>query len=286
MDRNFDIWLSKMVNSIASWSWYTDFEKVYKNIDSIKIELNLLNTLINSKNIEVEFKNLVEKYPNILNAIPILIAKRENKIIIKDNKCDYEFNFKKQNYDIKDYILFMRKTGIFNLLENHIISNLYDYVTGIEVGLDSNARKNRTGHLMEDLVESYLLSSGLVKNVNYFKELNKSKIEEYWGIDLSKLGNSGKTEKRFDFVIKTNNKIYAIETNFYSRGGSKLNETARSYKNLFEVCNKIENFEFIWITDGQGWNKAKKNLEETFNITRNIYNINDLENNIILKLIN
>lgn len=283
--RNFEEWLTKMIDSVASWSYYTDFEKVYRNVDKIKVELSLLSTLINSKNIEEDFKNLVTKYPEVLGVIPILIAKRESKVIVKDSKCDYEFNFKKQNYSLDDYALFMRKTGIFNLLEKHIIASLYDYVTGIEVGLDTNARKNRTGDSMEDLVESYLISSGLVKDVHYFKELNKSKIEKEWGIDLSKIGNEGKTEKRFDFVIRGKDRIYAIETNFYSGGGSKLNETARSYKSLFEVANEIENFEFVWITDGKGWNSAKRNLEETFNIGNHIYNIEDLKNNIIIDLI-
>lgn len=281
MDRKFEDWLPTMIDSVASWSYYTDFEKVYKNVDKIKIELNLLNSLIGSKNIEQDFENLVSRYPEVLPVIPILLAKREHIVIVKDSKCDYEFNFKKRNYELKEYTLFMKETGIFELLENHIVANLYDYVTGIEVGLDTNARKNRTGDSMEDLVESYLISSGLVKGINYFKELNKSDMEKNWGIDLSLIGNEGKTEKRFDFVIKKGDKIYAIETNFYSGGGSKLNETARSYKTLFEISKKIENFEFVWITDGKGWNSAKKNLEETFNVAQHIYNIDDLKNNII-----
>lgn len=286
MKREFDKWLATMINSVASWHYYTDFEKVYSKVDEMKVELNILNSLIASKNIEQEFKNLLRTYPQILNVIPILIAKRENKIIIKDTMCDYEYNFKHMNYSLDDYCLFMKKTGLFNLLQNRIISNLVDYVTGVEVGLDSNARKNRTGDSMEDLVESYLISSGLVRDVTYFKELNKSDIEKKWGLDLSKIGNDGKTEKRFDFVIKTeDNKIFAIEVNFYASGGSKLNETARSYKNLFEISSEINDFEFVWITDGVGWKNAKNNLEETFNITDYIYNINDIKNGAISNLI-
>lgn len=199
MKRDFLDWLSKMINSVATWEYYTDFKKVYRNTDEIKIELSILNSLVNSKNIKEDFLKLLDNYPEILKAIPILIAKRDNKILIKDSSCDYEFNFKKRNYDNETYALFLEKTGIFDLLSNHIVSNLYDYVMGVEVGLDTNARKNRTGDSMEDLVESYLISSGFVKNVNYFKELNKTAIEKEWGINLSNLGNDGKTEKRFDF---------------------------------------------------------------------------------------
>lgn len=283
--RDFDKWLTTMKDSVASWNYYTNFEKVFKNVNDIKVELNILNSLIGSKNIRNDFKELIISYPNVLKVIPILIAKRENIILIKDAKCNYEYNFKNKNYSEDDYCLFMEKTGIFNLLSNHIISSTYDYVTGVEVGLDSNARKNRTGDSMEDLVESYLVSSGFIKGVSYYKELTKSKIEELWGINLSSIGNKGKTEKRFDFVINFNNKIYAIEVNFYSSSGSKLNETARSYKKLFEVSQDIDNFEFIWFTDGKGWNSAKKNLEETFNVTDNIYNINDLESGVLSSII-
>ena len=179
----------------------------------------------------------------------------------------------------------MRKTKLFDLLENHIVSNLVDYATGVETGLDSNGRKNRGGHLMENLVESYIQKAGFVKNENYFKEMYIHEIEKKWNINLSAISNQGKMEKRFDFVIKTDNQIYVIETNFYSSSGSKLNETARSYKTLAQEVATIEGVTFIWFTDGCGWNNAKNNLEETFDVLDTIYNIQDLENNILNKLI-
>lgn len=156
MARDFNKWISKFNDSIASWKYYTNFEKVYLNVNKIKNELNLLNGLIGSKDIEKDFADLVEEYPQVLKAIPILLAKRENIIIIKDADKDYKYNFYKMNYSIDDYIKFMRNTGIFKLLEQHLISSIYDYVTGVEVGMDTNGRKNRTGDAMEDLVESYI----------------------------------------------------------------------------------------------------------------------------------
>ena len=162
-----------------------------------------------------------------------------------------------------------------------MINNLVDYVTGVETGLDSNGRKNRGGHLMEDLVESYIQNAGFTKNETYFKEMYIHEITNRWGIDLSAISNSGKMEKRFDFVIKTDTMIYAIETNFYSSGGSKLNETARSYKTLALEADTIDGFSFVWFTDGKGWTSARNNLEETFDVLENIYNIKDLENGIM-----
>lgn len=179
----------------------------------------------------------------------------------------------------------MNKTGLFELISNHIINNLVDYVTGVETGLDSNGRKNRGGHLMENLVESFITKAGFEKNKTYFKEMYISQIVNNWDIDLSAISNKGKTEKRFDFVIKTKQMIYGIETNFYLCGGSKLNETARSYKNLALEVDTIEGFTFIWFTDGKGWNSARNNLEETFDVMEHLYNIKDLENGIIREVV-
>ena len=175
----------------------------------------------------------------------------------------------------------MRKTGLFTLISEHIINNLVDYVTGVEVGLDSNGRKNRGGHLMEDLVESYIKKSGLVRDVDYFKEMYISEIEEKWGIDLSNISNQGKAEKRFDFVVRKGSMIYGIETNFYTGGGSKLNETARSYKTIALETREIDGFTFVWFTDGEGWKSARHNLEETFDVMDDIYCIKDLEDGVI-----
>ena len=276
--RDFDKWLKTMKDSIATWNYYTDFDKVYKNVESIKIELNILNSLIGSKNIKEEFRKIIELYPNTLKAIPILLAKREKEIKINDENGNYQFNFEKPNYSLDEYVIFMEKTGLFELLQNHIIHNLVDYVTGVEVGLDSNGRKNRTGHTMEDLVESYLKKAGFIKNKTYFKEMYLSEVEKRFCIDLSNLSNQNKVEKCFDFVALKNNKVYGIECNFYGSGGSKLNETARSYKTLAIESKTIDNFAFVWLTDGKGWNSAKNNLEETFDELSTVFNLYDLEN--------
>ena len=174
----------------------------------------------------------------------------------------------------------MHKTGLFSLISEHLINNLVDYVTGVEVGLDSNGRKNRGGHLMEDLVESHFIKAGLVKGVDYFKEMYLADVEKTWNLDLSSISNQGKAKKRFDFVVKKGGTVYAVETNFYSSGGSKLNETARSYKTIALEAKNIDGFAFVWFTDGQGWQSARHNLEETFDVMDNIYCISDMENGV------
>ena len=290
MNRNFSAWLSGFRDSIADYGYYIDFEKVHRNVDNIKVELNILNSLIGSKNIEVDFENLMRKYPEVLKCIPLLLAVRANEIYCQDENGGHLFQFDFGKYPpnshahYERYKYFMRETGLFDLLENHIVNNLVDYATGVETGLDSNGRKNRGGHLMEDLVESFINKAGFIKDKTYFKEMYIHQITAKWGIDLSAISNQGKMEKRFNFVVKTPTMIYGIETNFYGGGGSKLNETARSYKTLALETDTINGFTFVWFTDGKGWTSARNNLEETFDVMPHIYNIKDLENGIITEV--
>lgn len=280
-NRDFKSWLSGFRDSIANYGYYIDFEKVHRNVDNVRIELNILNSLIGSNNIESDFEDLIREYPEVLKCIPLLLAVRTNEIYAIDGDGEFTYGFKKPNLSTEQYKTFMNKTGLFDLIANHIVNNLVDYVTGVETGLDSNGRKNRGGHLMENLVETFIKKSGFVKDENYFKEMNIHQITEKWDVDLSAISNQGKMEKRFDFVIKTDSMIYGIETNFYGSGGSKLNETARSYKTLALETDTIDGFTFVWFTDGKGWTSARNNLEETFDIMEHIYNINDMENGIV-----
>jgi type II restriction enzyme len=282
--RDFTEWLSKFKSSISDYGYYVDFTKVQRNIDLVKVELNILNSLIGSKDIETEFEALVSRYPETLKCIPLLLAVRGSEIYVIDGDGAFLYSFRKMNYSPEQYKIFMRKTGLFNMMEKHIISNLIDYATGVETGLDSNGRKNRGGHLMENLVESYLQKTGLIQGVSYFKEMTIAEIEEKWGSDLSELSNKGKAVKRFDFVVKTSSIIYGIETNFYASGGSKLNETARSYKTIALEAKQIKGFVFVWFTDGQGWKSARNNLEETFDVMEHIYSISDLENSVMERI--
>ena len=225
--RTFSKWFATFRTSINGYGYYTDFKQVFENAKCLKIEINILNSLVGSRNIEADFKAILTKYPECLKAIPILLAVRKNEIHCTDEKfgnVTYQFDEKAQT--IEQYTYFMRQTGLFDLLQHHIINSLYDYVTGIEVGLDSNGRKNRGGWQMEDLTEHYLKKAC----AKYFKEMDLAEAEHKYHIDLSAISSKGIFTKRWDFVVKTPTYIYAIETNFYASGGSKLNETARSNK--------------------------------------------------------
>ncbi len=282
--RSFNDWISNFRSSISSYDYYINFDKVIKNAESIKIELNILNSLIGSDNVEKDFEELVTRYPETLSCIPLLLAVRGSQIYAQDEDGGFDYDFKKMNHSVEQYKVFMKKTGLFDMISKHVVNNLFDFALGIETGLDSNGRKNRGGHLMENLVEKYIIEEGFVKDKTYFKEMYLVDIERNWNIDLSSLSNQGKSAKRFDFVVITNDKVYAIETNFYASSGSKLNETARSYKMIAQESKNINGFSFVWFTDGIGWKNAKNNLEETFDSMEHIYNISDLENGIVKKI--
>lgn len=278
--RDFDSWFAQFRESIATYSYYIDFGKVVANAKKHKAELHLLNSLIGSRTVEDEFRALAERYPQVLSTVPILLAKREADIFAADEESGGWYRFDGGFQSIDDSCEFMRKTGLFDLISNHLVNNLYDYVLGVETGLDSNGRKNRGGHLMEDLVEKYLRRANLI----YHKEMNAREVSRQFDVDLSSLTNTGRTEKRFDFVVKTASCVYAIEANFYGSGGSKLNETARSYKMLALEARQIPNFKFVWFTDGCGWKGARQNLRETFDVLPTLYNIRDLKAGIATEL--
>ncbi len=284
MKQPFNELIENLKTSIADYRYYVDFDKIDKNVEKYKVELNILNSLIGSKDIENEFISIITKYPETIKVLPILLAVRRNEISFMDKK---EIVIKFNNTETKDtYTKFMKETGLFELLQEKRIKSLVDYVTGVEVGLDTNARKNRTGKTMENIVANFIEQ---VPNITYQKEMKKARIMSEYNIDLNSLildENPEKdADKRFDFVIKTNGKLYLIETNFYSGGGSKLNETARSFKSLANDINKLKNVEFIWITDGVGWKTAKNNLRETYGIMEHIYTLTDLENGVLNQIL-
>ena len=281
-NRTFESWFATFRDSINTYRYYTDFAKVYEHAEQLKIELNILNSLIGSKNIDCDFENLLTRYPECLNAIPILLAVRANEIFCRDDNGEFTYRFDKPNQSVEQYKYFMRQTGLFDLLENHIVNNLYDYATGVETGLDSNGRKNRGGHQMENLVADFLKRAG----VEYFTEKYDRDVEAMFGLDLSAITANRTSTKRFDFVVNAAGEVFGIETNFYASGGSKLNETARSYKLIAEASHDIDGFTFVWITDGKGWRSARRNLKETFLVLPTLYNIRDMEDGIFRELLN
>ena len=270
-EKVFNYLINTMLPTINNWSYLVDWEKVSKHIKDIEICLNTMNYLIGKKNIHNEFKYLLRKHPEIKHILPVLVACRKDSITLLTSNDENdlqakEFNFK--NLSDEDALNFADRAGLLQLLSSNKIKNLVDYVFGIEVGLDSNARKNRAGKAMEQLMNKHIKKICEKNNIEYLASANKSKVEKQWGIDLP----VDKTNRKVDFIIKKDRQLYLIEVNFYSVGGSKLKSTAGEYKNIYNFW-KSHNLQFIWITDGWGWKTTQRPLKEAFNELDYILNI-------------
>jgi len=266
MGKNFDEFLSQLQETNQTLDFFCDFEKITNNVDNIKLSLCMLNSLIGTKDLRKSVETIWFRDKTAFGIMDILIAVRsegKKKIIDSKGQCvvlDRLFD------SVDGVIEYLENTGLANIFKEGKIKDLVDYVFGIETGLDSNARKNRSGHVMEGRVAQILNEAG----ISYRQEVYSNE----WNAITEVLGDD---KKRFDFVIETSNKTYLIEVNFYSDGGSKLNEVARSYSEIAPKINSVSGFEFIWITDGIGWKKAKNKLQEAFNFIPKIYNLTNIQ---------
>lgn len=273
-EQEFHQFMSQLYETNVPLNSYTDFKKCGANVERIAMRLNQLNYLIGQQDMETAVRLLWEENPAVFEVLDILIAvrKKDKKMALdKDGVSHFISNY----FTSADGVIkFLDETGLKDVFQNKQIKNIVDYVFGIEVGLDSNARKNRNGDIMENFVETILNKAGLP----YQKEVQSNNFPTVNTI-------LGKDTKRFDFVVQTMVKTYLIEVNFYSGGGSKLNEVARAYTEIGPKINSCEGFEFVWITDGKGWKSARSKLAEAFYAIPNIYNLTTI-NEFISKLKN
>ncbi|MBC8147897.1 MAG: type II restriction endonuclease [Bacteroidetes bacterium] len=285
-DELFDNIVSSFKRKITQWNYFVNWQKVLSNVEPFEKELNLLNYLIGKQNLETEIQQLIAKYPEVINAIPLLLAIRDNSIevLIDTKKFIYrKFDFKKQNLskeDIVSFSDFILKCGFGELLKDKKIKNLVDYATGVEVGLDSNGRKNRGGSLMELLVEEFISETTRELNIDYMPQATAKKIQEKWDISIK----VDKSYRIIDFAINKNNKLYFVEVNFYGGGGSKLKSTATEYIKMNEFWNN-QGIEFIWITDGAGWHSTLKPLREYFDKANYLLNLEMLKDDILKRIL-
>jgi len=265
VQKNFDLFISQLSETNATLDYFTDFEKVIRNTNKIAIKLNQLNYLIGKNDLRNAIKELYEENPKVFEVLDILLAVRT-----KDKKKTFSADGKLvllESYltSLQGVIDFIEQSGLAEVFKNKNITNLVDYVFGVEVGLDTNARKNRSGENMAQAVALKFKSA----EIPFRAEVNSSEFEE--------IKSLGQDLKRFDFVIQTSKKTYLIETNFYNGGGSKLNEVARAYSDIAPKINRYEKFEFVWITDGQGWLSAKNKLGEAYSLIQSVYNLANLD---------
>lgn len=265
MNKDFKLFMSQLAETNATLDFYTDFSKIRENVRSIEIKLNTLNYLIGKEDLASAVKELWETDKRVFSILDILIATRQDqhkKYLDEKGKAHLVHELLNSYEGV---MTFLNETGLADVLKNKDIKNLVDYVFGVEAGLDTHARKNRSGDITELLLHRILTANGIEHRMEVYSH-QFPKLQEALGAD----------EKRFDFMIMTHRCVYLIEVNFYNGGGSKPNEVARAYRELSPIVNKVEGFEFVWVTDGQGWNTARNKLEEAFYEIDRMYNFESL----------
>ena len=273
-------------NSITTFDYFVNWKKVFSNVNPIETELNLFNCLIGKENIESETCKLIKQYPNVIKAFPFLIASREKSFeILVDIKNfisrKYDFsNIKPTDIQIKELAIFVLKSGLADILKNRQVKNLVDYAVGVEVGLDSNGRKNRSGKMMENIVEVFVEEYCKTNATTFIPQATADKIKAKWNLPVA----MDKSSRIIDFVINQKGKLYFIEVNFYSGGGSKLKSTATEYCEMYDRYNK-QGIEFVWVTDGAGWHSTEKPLREYFDKSDYLLNLEMLRNGILKEII-
>jgi hypothetical protein len=283
MQKDFNNLIATFKSSIKTWDYFVNWKKVFSNSSDLEISLNKLNYLLGKDDLESEFKKLYSSNPDIVKALPVLLAVRENKLEVFDKitKNSDFFDFSGEEQDPEKYYEFLDKSGLARLFKKDGVKNLVDYVMGVEVGLDSNGRKNRGGSLMEEIVGTFINDFCNKNGFEYMAQARATNIKSKWGVDVK----IDKSERSFDFAVYNpkNKKIKLFETNFYNGGGSKLKAVCGEFKSLYSEL-KEQNIDFIWITDGLGWNTTKRPLEETYNHNEYVYNLNMLEAGALDKL--
>ena len=263
-DEVFNYLINNLKETIKTWDYFVNWNKVIRNYQDVETSLNLLNTLIGKENIEVATKNLLKEYPKVIAVIPSLLA---------------EYDFSKP-IDLDKAVMFLKESGFLKLVSDKTIKSIPDYFIGVEVGLDSNGRKNRSGTSMEDIAEFFIKDICKQKGYEYISQATADKIKQKWNKDITVT----KSSKRIDFAVNTPNKLYLIETNFYGGGGSKLKSTAGEYAEIYHQWTN-DGHQFIWITDGLGWQSTKRPLRDTFDNTDYIINLDMIQKGVLEDLL-
>lgn len=274
MKKEFNSWLDTFQPTLATCDYFTDFDKVNDRIKELKPQIKTIKQIIKQKDISLAIENELKIDFSIMSILPLFIAVNTKDTTFIDAKGKYQtISFNKSTNDLSVYMEFINTSGIVDVLKRVKSVGVEKYLFGILVGLDSNRRKNRMGHLAEDKLEEILQKTGNP----YYKEVTLETIKERYNVDISQLSNHKVSSKRFDYIMEKNGELYLFESSYYTSNGSKQNELSRSYTEICKAINNIQGLHFIWVVDGNGWKSSKNALEKAYNVMPDVYNFSELE---------
>lgn len=272
--KEFNSWLDTFQPTLATCDYFTDFDKVNDRIKELKPQIKTIKQIIKQKDISLAIENELKIDFSIMSILPLFIAVNTKDTTFIDAKGKYQtISFNKSTNDLSVYMEFINTSGIVDILKRVKSVGVEKYLFGILVGLDSNRRKNRMGHLAEDKLEEILQKTGNP----YYKEVTLETIKERYNVDISQLSNHKVSSKRFDYIMEKNGELYLFESSYYTSNGSKQNELSRSYTEICKAINNIQGLHFIWVVDGNGWKSSKNALEKAYNVMPDVYNFSELE---------
>lgn len=285
--ETFDLLVNTLTDSIKSWDYFVNWTKVLGNAREYEVDLNTMNYLVGKDDVAQEFRYLLKRQNSLVRVVPLLIAARDEefKILTDPERFVYEtFRFDSKaalnDDEIEAVVRFCDKVGILALFQQRALKSLWDYVVGVEVGLDTNARKNRSGTSMERLLEGLIKRMCEASAVEYIPQATQKKVKARWGVTIP----VRKKSPTYDFAVKNGNRIYLIETNYYGGGGSKLKSTAGEYRDVSDRLKKA-GFGFIWVTDGQGWKSTLNDLRDTFDYNDYTLNLHFVRSGLLAHII-
>ena len=257
-----DAFCGSLLATNRTYDFFVNWKKVQSNIEKFKIEIGILSTLTRSKSFEKELEAILLEYPKTAQVLPLLIAMRDARFDVLENLENasvytFDFSQKLTKNSAQKILDFVKQSGIASSLFTQI-KVLHDYLYGVEVGLDSNARKNRSGSFMENIIGQSLDEiRQSVKNVEIFPKGTFRNLATKHGLPIP----HSLRDRTPDFSIRRGNQLLSIEVNFYSGQGSKPQEIVDAYINRQREL-KRSGWEFIWITDGNGWRKGQNQISK------------------------
>ena len=264
-----------LIETNHTYDFFVNWSKVAQNRDAFKYEVALLKSLRNSSSPATDLRDLLSRYPEVVKVIPILLACRDGLIkVLNAIEPDIQyksFNFSKNAYsanELEDIVEFTQKTGLLDMLCQ--MESATDYLLGVEVGLDTNARKNRSGLFLEKMTKE-VIGDLVARNpdIKWLEQKSFRYVENEFNIAIP----PSLRDRKFDHVVISNGKATDIEVNFYGGTGSKPGEIVSSYINRGEVLSSA-GWKFVWLTDGEGWKSMQNSLRigvEYINYVINAY---------------